>query len=299
MELVYPIRPAGKKTYFALYYYGFEPSTYQQLLNSNDSFMVSPIDSSIIRLKNFETKRIIFMKDKNQTVNLTINGKLKNNVVMNAYDTTFWEPKLKLALISLAGMTRLVERHTVNMIVSDMFSGPILSDPAYPSLQVNIKDKFNEMVMNMPKTRPPPEPVDETIYNLFKKYMDSMKGVVKPIYTGHTLKPGPRRAIDTLPIRVSRQNRRYFSGETPIAVGCLPKLGQLTSSGKVRIIYPMSYSLQYILDSMFSKKKLPYQTTYIGFMGQPSHPTSIPMTSHPWITKSTITYIDTLRRINF
>jgi len=119
--------------------------------------------------------------------------------------------------------------------------------PEGPQASLVVKQLHDDLV----EDRPEPEPVDEELYELFKSnVVSNLVGDGFVSECGHTKKIGAATFDDlftTLYHRLDMQKATYDS-DLCLAVGVLPKIGQLTSDGKLRRIFPMSLGLQKTLE---------------------------------------------------
>lgn len=109
--------------------------------------------------------------------------------------------------------------------------------------------------------------VDPLIYDNFRDNMHSLfeEAPVFMARCGKTRKIGVAAVAETIPAIVYRNSYPWSPehleaaealSKGVIGVGVLPKVGSLTSTGKVRKVFPMSPALQYALETLVGKRTL-------------------------------------------
>jgi len=248
-----------------------EASMMQATNDTKDkTYMVSPVDGKIYWIRDFKGQ-FILVKDKSFNVKLNARGKPTNRITMLAYATDKLTPRQICGVIHINGAYRTITQRSLNSVVTQVASSFITCDPAYPGTEISMDD-FKAQIEAMPETRPTDIKVLPDLYRIFEENMDTLRGSTTSIYSGKTLKTGPCVASTAYDIIIARNEKVFPDIETPIAVGCLPKYGQLTSSGEIRKVYPMSISLQYVLSTYFTNKKYEPTKPYIKRVYGPNFP---------------------------
>jgi hypothetical protein len=222
-----------------------------------NSYMVHPKDSKLYKLHNFDNSKgnVLFLLEKNTKVNITQNGNLRGMYRMCAYVIDDLTPDIVVAMCKTVGIKRTFNEEVLQTVVSDVYSGVYHYDPTYPTEGKKTHSTVDQQIQAMPDARPVPETINTALYQEFKKRMNTFGGHHPAIYSGKTLKSGPCKSIDVYSIKKKRKARQFTNKRTPVSAGVLPKIGTPDSQGNMRLVYPMSMSLQEVHAISFGFEK--------------------------------------------